>query len=63
MQLDAKVSDLIGIDEAARILGCSWHQAQRKLNKGVLESVRLPGGRRAVIRSSVEAYARHEEEK
>jgi CRISPR/Cas system-associated protein Cas5 (RAMP superfamily) len=55
---DVKVSDLISQLEAAKLLDKNPWQVSRLISTGKLESVRLPTGNRAVIRSSLEAYQR-----
>ena len=49
-----RVGELIGIGDAATRLGWSWWQTRRAMDRGELEFAMLPGGRRAVVRASVE---------
>ncbi len=49
-----RVGELMTIDDAARALGWSWWQTRRAMDRGELEFAMLPGGRRAVLRASVE---------
>ncbi len=53
-----KLCDLISQTDAARVLGKNAWQIQRLMSSKKLETVRLPTGNRAVIRSSLEAYQR-----
>lgn len=55
-QTQAKVSDLVSIQAAAKEADLSWWQIRRLLDQGKIESVRLPNGHRAVLKSSLERY-------
>ncbi len=50
-------TDPTSIHEASLRLGWSWSKTRRALDKGLIESVRLPNGTRAVIRTSLEHLA------
>jgi hypothetical protein len=50
--------DLMSISDAAKETGRSWWAFRRLLDKGLIDSVRMPTGHRAVLRSSLEAYLR-----
>jgi hypothetical protein len=55
---DVKISELVSQLEAAKLLDKNPWQVSRLISTGKLESIRLPTGNRAVIRSSLEAYQR-----
>ncbi len=50
--------ELMSISDAAKEAGKSWWSFRRLLDQGKIESVKMPNGHRAVIRSSLEAYQR-----
>lgn len=50
------VSELMSIGEGAKLSHKSWWQFRRLLDQNKIESVKLPNGHRAVVRSSLEQY-------
>ncbi len=55
---DVRLCDVMSVKEARELLGLTHYQMRWRTRKGIIERVTLPNGVAAVLRSSVETYAK-----
>lgn len=55
------IADLVSYQEAGERLNLNYWQLKRRVAKGELEAVKLPGGQGALTRQSIEAFEKDQE--